>query len=137
MNCAMSSYEKRSGNYMIKYKLTDVEKISKSDLEDMKDDYAVYDLKVKKAKKTTFDVTVSNKYGSNTTEITVYVVKIGAKWYMDISNTTPPIYALYLILGGTELPKTNCKGHLQSRRCPVFIALLWSAFHWKVLPHTP
>ena len=70
----------------VNVKATGEDDYDRDELDDVKDDYADYDVKVKSAK--TVEVKVSMEFlgQKQTEELDVPVVKIGGDWYVDFIN---------------------------------------------------
>lgn len=81
--------------WSIDYKISDVEKVDKDDLEEIQEYYEdEYDIKVRAAKEVTVDVTVKVDGDKEKVEMTIYVIKVGGKWYIDVIESDNPIYVV-------------------------------------------
>lgn len=73
-------------NYKVKYKITDKDKLDKDDLEELaeriSDKYDIKERKIKKAYELEIEITIKGSEDKDESEMTVYSVKIGSKWYL-------------------------------------------------------
>ena len=73
-------------NYKVKTKITDKDKLDKDDLkelaETLHDKYDIKKSKIKKAYELEVELTIKGVEDKDETEMTVYSIKIGSKWYL-------------------------------------------------------
>ena len=72
-------------NISIDFKITGVEKCDADDLEDLQDAYEYFfDMNVKAAKEVSVKMTINEDGDRDTENFSMYVIKVGGKWYVDI-----------------------------------------------------
>lgn len=74
--------------WKVTYKIKEIKKIKGDDLEEIQDDYKdEYKVKVSAAKVAKVELTIKTKDGDKeTSDMKIYLVKIGRSWYIDIMN---------------------------------------------------
>ncbi len=76
-------------NWKYSYKIKNIEKVPKEDLEDIRETYkdAVgKEVNISEAKKVQVELTVKTKDTEKSETMTIYIIKIKNKWYLDFSN---------------------------------------------------
>lgn len=73
------------------YKITDVEKITGDDLDEIKEDYKDMDVKVSAAKTVEVEVNIHSDETETSNSMDISLIKVGRSWYIDINS----MYNLY------------------------------------------
>lgn len=73
------------------YKITDVEKITGDDLDEIKEDYEDMDVKVSAAKTVEVEVNIHSDETETSNSMDISLIKVGRSWYIDINS----MYNLY------------------------------------------
>ena len=73
------------------YKITDVEKITGDDLDEIKEDYEDMDVKVSAAKTVEVEINIHSDETETSNSMDISLIKVGRSWYIDVNS----MYNLY------------------------------------------
>ncbi len=82
----MDIYDLLGDNVDIDYKIGDAEDVEGDDLQDIKDDCKEYGVKVSAAKSVDVKFTVKTDLGTNSQTVSIPVIKVGRKWYVNVDE---------------------------------------------------
>lgn len=85
-------------DYDVEFELSvsKVEKVDKDDLEDIQETYEdAFDCKVKDAKEVTVKIAINEDGDKDTEKVSIYVIKVGMKWYVDYMSLAEVLSYFY------------------------------------------